>query len=140
MVENNRRSRSPQEDPGPTSQNDYGARGPEPKRKRRKARAERDDLPPWLQSCEKDGRDQIIPNLANLMIALRADPDIANALAFDQMLHAPVLRLALPAAPNGRTTGGDDHSAPATARRRCQRFARIRAASRLPAHQPRHLT
>jgi predicted P-loop ATPase len=108
VIEDNRQSRSPQEDPGPTSQNDYGARGPEPKRKRRKARAERDDLPPWLQSCEKDGRDQIIPNLANLMIALRADPDIANALAFDQMLHAPVLRLALPAAPNGRTTGGDD--------------------------------
>jgi predicted P-loop ATPase len=42
------------------------------------------------------------------MIALRSDPDLANALAFDQMLHAPVLRFPLPAAPNGRTTGGTD--------------------------------
>jgi hypothetical protein len=86
----------------------------EPKRERKrgngKAKAERKrgDLPPWLQACEKDDRDRIVPNLANLMIALRADPDLANTLAFDQMLHAPVLRLALPAAPNGRTTGGTD--------------------------------
>jgi hypothetical protein len=42
------------------------------------------------------------------MIALRSDPDLANALAFDQMMHAPVLRFPLPAAPNGCTTGGTD--------------------------------
>ena len=66
------------------------------------------DLPPWLLACEKDGRDQIIPNLANLMIALRGDPDLVNAFAFDEMLQAPILRHALPAAPNGKTTGGKD--------------------------------
>ena len=110
VIEDNRQNQPPQagEDPGATSPSDYGERGPTPTRKRLKAKVERGDLPPWLQSCEKDGRDQIIANLANLMIALRGDPDIANALAFDQMLHAPVLRLALPAAPNGRTTGGAD--------------------------------
>ena len=73
-----------------------------------KPKRKRGDLPPWLQACEKDDRDRIIPNLANLMIALRSDPDLANALAFDQMLHAPVLLLELPAAPNGKTTGGTD--------------------------------
>ena len=29
------------------------------------------------------------PDLANLMIALRVDPDLANTFAFDQMLQAP---------------------------------------------------
>ena len=79
-------------------------------RKPRKPKPERPsrDLPPWLQACEKDGRDQIIPNLANLMIALRGDPDLVNAFAFDEMLQAPILRDALPAAPNGKTTGGKD--------------------------------
>jgi predicted P-loop ATPase len=65
-------------------------------------------LPPWLATCEKDGKDQIIPNLANLMIALRLDPELTNAFAFDQMLQAPVLRSDLPAAPNGETTRGSD--------------------------------
>jgi hypothetical protein len=65
-------------------------------------------LPPWLQTCEKDGRGRLIPNLANLMITLRFDPDLVDAFAFDQMLHAPVLRKELPAAPNGRTTNGTD--------------------------------
>jgi predicted P-loop ATPase len=98
------------QDPGPAREEDYGATPLKHKRTNGKAKAKRPprDLPPWLQTCEKDGRDQIIPNLANLMIALRSDPDLANALAFDQMLHAPVLRLPLPAAPNGRTTGGTD--------------------------------
>jgi Virulence-associated protein E len=86
---------------------------PEPERKRKgngraKPERKRGDLPPWLQACEKDDRDRIIPNLANLMIALRSDPDLANTLAFDQMLQAPVLRFPLPAAPNGKTTGGAD--------------------------------
>ena len=42
------------------------------------------------------------------MIALRGDPDLANALAFDQMLQSPMLRSPLPPAPNGKTTGGGD--------------------------------
>ena len=80
------------------------------KAKKAKAKPKRPppDLPPWLRACEKDGRDQIIPNLANLMIALRGDPDLANTLAFDQMLQSPVLRSPLPPAPNGMTTGGGD--------------------------------
>ena len=92
---------------------DDSIRQPDADAKPKKARAPKEkrpshDRPPWLQSCEKDGRDQIIPNLANLMIALRGDPDLANTLAFDQMLQSPVLRLPLPAAPNGKTTGGGD--------------------------------
>ena len=65
-------------------------------------------LPSWLATCEKDDRDHIIANLANLMIALRLDPALADAFAFDQMLQAPILRCALPVAPNGKTTNGTD--------------------------------
>ena len=54
----------------------------EPKRSDGKGSAKvkrpRGDLPPWLRACEKDDRDRIIPNLANLIIALRSDPDLAN--------------------------------------------------------------
>ena len=64
--------------------------------------------PAWLQTCERDHRGRIIPNLANLMIALRCDPSLVDVFAFDQMLHAPVLRKELPAAPNGKTTNGTD--------------------------------
>ena len=72
---------------GDVTQRDDSSDGPEvvpftAKPKKAKAKPERSprDLPPWLQGCEKDGRDQIIPNLANLMIALRGDPDLANTL------------------------------------------------------------
>lgn len=65
-------------------------------------------IPSWLDGCERDDRGKIIPNLANLMIALRLDPALADAFAFDQMLRAPVLRRELPRAPNGRTTNAND--------------------------------
>jgi predicted P-loop ATPase len=65
-------------------------------------------VPSWLDGCERDDRGKIIPNLANLMIALRLDPALADAFAFDQMLRAPVLRRELPPAPNGRTTNAND--------------------------------
>jgi predicted P-loop ATPase len=65
-------------------------------------------LPIWLRDCEKDARGDIIPNLANLFIAMRGDPDLVNTLAFDQMLQSSVLVAPLPPAPNGETTGGGD--------------------------------
>ena len=86
----------------------FTAKSKKPKARKDNPERPPHDLPPWLQACEKDGRDQIIPNLANLMIALRGDPDLANALAFDQMLQSPILRSPLPPAPNGKTTGGGD--------------------------------
>ena len=42
------------------------------------------------------------------MIALRLDPALVDVFAFDQMLHAPVLKHELPVAPNGKTTNGTD--------------------------------
>ena len=87
------------------------AREAAPERKRKRSdepKRPRGDSPPWLQACMRDDRDRIIPNLANLMIALRADPDLAHAFAFDQMLQTGVLLRPLPAAPNGCTTDGAD--------------------------------
>ena len=98
---------------GDVARREDSIRQPDADAKPKRAKAPKEkrpshDLPPWLQDCKKDGRDQIIPNLANLMIALRGDPDLANTLAFDQMSQSPVLRSPLPAAPNGKTTGGGD--------------------------------
>ena len=86
-----------------------------PKRDRQKAASKGKDKPkrpalelPWFADCLKDDRGRVFPNLANLMIALRADPVFAGALAFDEMLQAPILQRALPASPKGHTTGGAD--------------------------------
>src|SRR5262249_41275672 len=34
---------------------------------------------------------RILPNVANILVALRADPKLQNCFAFDQMLQAPLL-------------------------------------------------
>ena len=97
--------------------------------------------PPVVASggCERDHRGRIIPNLANLMIALRCDPSLVDVFAFDQTLHAPVLRKELPAAPNGKTTNRNRSAATAAARRRRQRIrARVHSTQRLPPRRQRH--
>jgi predicted P-loop ATPase len=45
----------------------------------------------WLCQCAKDGRGEPIPNLANTMIALRNDPALKDAFAFDEMQRASLL-------------------------------------------------
>ena len=45
----------------------------------------------WLCQCAKDGRGEPISNLANTMIALRNDPALKDAFAFDEMQRAPLL-------------------------------------------------
>ncbi len=54
-------------------------------------------LPSWLSGATCDDRGRALPNLANLMIALRHAPQIADAFTFDEMMCAPILARALPA-------------------------------------------
>ena len=58
---------------------------------------------PWLQGCIEDDRGRVIPNHANLMIALRAAPEIRDAFAYDEMMQAAILRKELRVAPNGKS-------------------------------------
>src|SRR5271165_6912799 len=65
----------------------------------------------WLRGCLCDERGRVQPVLANLMIALRSAPEIAEAFAYDEMLRAPLLTRALPAAPvGGNDVGPYPHS------------------------------
>ncbi len=75
------------------------------KAKRRSARPAKF---PWLKDCICDDRGRIAPNLANAMIAIRNAPELVDALSFDEMLRAPILRRRLPSATNGMNELGDD--------------------------------
>jgi predicted P-loop ATPase len=50
----------------------------------------------WLQDCQMDAPGRPTNNLANAMIALRADSNLCDAVAFDAMLYAPMLMQPLP--------------------------------------------
>jgi predicted P-loop ATPase len=50
-----------------------------------------DQTASWISGCQTDGSGHPIPNLANAMIALRADARLACAFAYDEMLCAPIL-------------------------------------------------
>ena len=54
------------------------------------------ELAPWLRRRILDDRGRVLPNLANMMIALRTAPEIADAFTFDEMMRAPILTRALP--------------------------------------------
>lgn len=62
---------------------------------------------PWLKDCICDERGRIVPNLANVLIALRAAPELAEAFAYDAMLCTAILKKELPIAPGGVTGSGD---------------------------------
>jgi hypothetical protein len=67
-----------------------------------------DDVPAvWLRDCLCDERRRIRPELANVMIALRSAPELADAFTFDEMLRAPILAKGLPRAPNAEPAGAD---------------------------------
>lgn len=54
---------------------------------------------PWLSECISDERGRVISNLANVLIAFRSAPELADLFAYDAMLCAPVLMRGLPTAP-----------------------------------------
>jgi predicted P-loop ATPase len=43
----------------------------------------------WTQRCRKGGK--LAPDLANVMVGLRRDPDLHDLLTYDELLRAPVL-------------------------------------------------
>jgi predicted P-loop ATPase len=63
-------------------------------------------LPPWNAALRRDGRGKVYPDLANVLIALRCEPQLRDALAFDEMLQESMLQKQAPIAPN--STPGED--------------------------------
>jgi predicted P-loop ATPase len=49
------------------------------------------ERPAWHHQCIPDGQGQILPVLANAVTAIRGTPDMANAIAFDEMARVPML-------------------------------------------------
>ena len=70
------------------------------KRKRREDKHEG-----WLALCLVDEKGRILANLANVMIALRADPRVESVFTFDEMAQTAMLMRPLPVAPNGKPAG-----------------------------------
>ena len=69
--------------------------------KRRSEKRGRINGAPWLSKCIKDDRSCVVSNLANLLVGLRAAPELVGAFAFDEMQRAPILTKELPVAPGG---------------------------------------
>jgi|HubBroStandDraft_5_1064220.scaffolds.fasta_scaffold31414_1 predicted P-loop ATPase len=63
-------------------------------------------LPAWSAALRRDGRGKVYPDLANVLIALRSEPQLRDALAFDEMLQESMLQKIPPIAP-GSTPGED---------------------------------
>jgi hypothetical protein len=51
-----------------------------------------DDSPPWLDQRIKDHRGRVIPNEANVLVALRGDNELADLVGYDEMLRAMVVK------------------------------------------------
>jgi predicted P-loop ATPase len=73
----------------------------------KRPRKARPPLEGWRASCILDDKGRIVANLANAMIALRADPAVDDTLAFDEMEQAARLMKRLPVAPGGKHAGTD---------------------------------
>ena len=74
---------------------------------RKKRRPPAPDRAAWLKGCILDERGRVIPNLANVLTALRAAPELASTLAYDEMLGAPILLQHLPVTPGGGPQSSD---------------------------------
>jgi predicted P-loop ATPase len=46
---------------------------------------------PWIAQCQVSKRGTVLLNVTNVMTALREDPNLRDAFAFNQMLNAPML-------------------------------------------------
>jgi predicted P-loop ATPase len=50
-----------------------------------------DAMPDWMHDCITGDNGRVLPNVANILVALRADPKLKDCFSFDQMLQAPML-------------------------------------------------
>jgi predicted P-loop ATPase len=55
----------------------------------------------WPCQCIHDDRGRVIPNHANVLVALRSAPELVDAIGFDAMQQATVLLQELPIVPGG---------------------------------------
>jgi predicted P-loop ATPase len=62
----------------------------------RSAAAARPSRPHWLNACQTDRDSEPRANLANAMLALRADPACRDLFAYDQMQRTPILQHPIP--------------------------------------------
>jgi hypothetical protein len=69
------------------------------------------DAPVWLVNVQRDRHAEPRPNLYNAMLALRKDPRIREAMAYDEMLRVAILDHPIPGA-----FGDDDSFQPCPAR------------------------
>jgi predicted P-loop ATPase len=60
------------------------------------------ERPQWFDQLRRDERGRVIPDLRNVLMALRLAPQTANALFFDEMQQDPIMRTPLPLAPGAR--------------------------------------
>lgn len=56
--------------------------------------------PAWLGLLRRDERGRVIPDLANVLIALRGEEKLMMACAFDEMMQHSVVQREWPRAPN----------------------------------------
>lgn len=63
-------------------------------------------LPPWNAALRRNGNGLVYPDLANVLIALRSEPQLRDAFAFDEMLQESMLQKQPPIAPN--STPGEE--------------------------------
>jgi hypothetical protein len=56
--------------------------------------------PNWIKDCLRGPKGGLTGSIANVMIAMRFDPTVKDAIAYNQMTLTIVLRGALPTAPN----------------------------------------
>jgi Virulence-associated protein E len=59
------------------------------------------ERPPWYAELRRDDRGHVFSDLRNVLIALRAAPELAEAFRFDELAQRPVLARAVPPAPGG---------------------------------------
>jgi hypothetical protein len=59
----------------------------------------RPDRPPWFRDLRKGDKGRVIPDLRNTLIAVRGEPVLARAFAFNEMLQDSMLLAPLPSAP-----------------------------------------
>lgn len=67
-------------------------------KKRRDAPSPSDDRPDsnWLSRCLKNDKGEPLGNLANAMLAMRADPVLRDTVAYDEMLRSAVIVQGMP--------------------------------------------